>query len=99
MTVYVIAQLTIHDRPRYDRYAAGFMPVLIKYGGRLLASDEAPQRLEGDWAGDKVVMIAFPDSAAAERWMTSPEYREISQDREAATTGPVLLVRGLEARP
>ena len=98
MTVYVLAQISIHDRPRYDRYAAGFMPVLIQYGGRLLAADEGVERLEGVWQADKVVLIAFPDRAAADRWMTSPEYREISRDREAATEGPVLLVHGIDAR-
>jgi uncharacterized protein (DUF1330 family) len=48
LTVYVVAQLRIHDRERYDAYAAGFMPVLIRYGGRLLAADEAPTVLEGE---------------------------------------------------
>jgi hypothetical protein len=32
--VSVIAQLTIHDRRRYDRYAAGFLAVLRKLSGR-----------------------------------------------------------------
>ena len=97
MTVYVIAQLSIHDRGRYDRYVAGFMPVLIRYGGRLLAADETPETLEGAWTGDKVVVIAFPDRAAADRWRTSADYREISRDREAATEGSVLLVHGIDA--
>ncbi|HEU4728248.1 MAG TPA: DUF1330 domain-containing protein [Kofleriaceae bacterium] len=33
----MIAQLTIHDRERYDRYAAGFMAVLRQFNGWLLA--------------------------------------------------------------
>ena len=41
--VYVIAQLSIHDRERYDRYTAGFMDVLRQFQGRLLVSDEAPR--------------------------------------------------------
>lgn len=95
MTVYVLAQLTIHDRARYDRYSAGFMPVLKQYGGRLLAADEAVATLEGVWDHKKGVLIAFEDAAQAERWMNSPEYREISKDRTAATTAVALLVQGL----
>ena len=38
MTVYAIAQLRIHDRARYQRYVAAFMPILARYGGRLLAA-------------------------------------------------------------
>jgi uncharacterized protein (DUF1330 family) len=95
MTVYAIAQLAIHDRVRYDRYVAAFMPVLIKYGGRLLAADERPVVVEGEWGGDKVIVMAFPDRDTFTTWAASPEYQEISKDRVAATEGVVLLVRGL----
>ena len=61
MIVYVLAQLTIHDRARYDRYAARFMGVLEKFEGRLLAADESPALLEGDWPHEKVVLIEFED--------------------------------------
>lgn len=51
--VYVIAQLSIHDRARYDRYAAGFMEVLRRFGGRLLVSDESPRLIGGDRRGPR----------------------------------------------
>jgi uncharacterized protein (DUF1330 family) len=95
VSVYVLAQLKIHDRARYDRYAAKFMPILIQYGGRLLVSDEAPETLEGQWRRDKAVLLRFEDKAAAERWMNSSEYREISKDRVAATDAVVLMLKGL----
>jgi uncharacterized protein (DUF1330 family) len=94
MTVYVVAQIRIHDRNRYDSYAAAFMPVLIQYGGRLLAADEAPAVLEGRWDGEKLNIIAFPDGQAARRWLESDEYRAIAADRLAASDGVVLLVQG-----
>ncbi|MFN3514081.1 MAG: DUF1330 domain-containing protein [Phenylobacterium sp.] len=96
MSAYILAQISIHDRPRYERYASAFMPVLQKYGGRLLATDEAAEVLQGDWGRDKLVLLAFPDRATALRWAQSPEYREISKDRIAATEGVVLLVQGID---
>jgi uncharacterized protein (DUF1330 family) len=94
VTVYVVAQIRIHDRDRYDAYAAAFMPVLIQYGGRLLAADESPAVLEGQWAGQKLNIIGFPDEGAARRWLGSEEYRAIAADRLAASDGVVLLVQG-----
>lgn len=94
MTVYAIAQLSIHDRPRYESYVARFASVLTRYDGRLLAADEQPLVVEGQWDRDKVVLLAFPDRDAFTAWATSPEYLEISQDRLAATESLVLLVRG-----
>ena len=60
MTVYALAQLKIHDRERYGRYMSRFMPVLEKYNGRLLAADEGPRVLEGQWWDrNKVVLMAL----------------------------------------
>ena len=95
MTAYVFAQLSIHDRARYDRYAAAFFPTLQPFGGRLLAADEAPQVLEGDWDREKLVLIAFPDAAAAKAWAASPAYQAIAVDRLAGSEAVVLLAEGL----
>jgi uncharacterized protein (DUF1330 family) len=95
VTVYAIAHLTIHDRTRYQRYVAAFMPILIKHGGRLLAADEQPEVTGGQWDGDKIVLMAFPDREAFTAWATSPEYREIAEDRLAAAETTGILVRGL----
>jgi uncharacterized protein (DUF1330 family) len=94
MTVYVVAQFTIDDRARYQRYTMQFMSVLKKYDGRLLASQENPEVVEGVWPNEKIVMLSFTDHAAFDGWSQSAEYQEISKDRVAATRGSVLLVPG-----
>ena len=67
MAVYAIAQLTITDRAAYGRYQERFMGVMSRYKGRLLAADEHPTVVEGAWDRDKVVLLWFPDEAAADR--------------------------------
>ena len=95
VSVYVVAQISIHDRARYDQYVSQFMGVLAGFDGRLLAADESPVVVEGTWTYQKVILIEFPDRGAFERWAYSPEYTEIAKDRLAATTGCVLLVSGI----
>ena len=95
MTVYVIVQLKMTDRAAYDRYQARFFDVFGKFSGRLLAADEHPSILEGSWDADKLVLMSFPDEAAFQAWSSSPEYREISRDRQAGAQGIVLLAKGL----
>ncbi|GII00471.1 DUF1330 domain-containing protein [Planobispora takensis] len=95
MTVYAVAQISIHDRQRYDKYVAGFMDVLLEYGGRLLAAQENPEVVEGRWPYEKIILLAFEDRRAFEVWAGSLEYREISKDRVASTGGVVLAVNGL----
>jgi uncharacterized protein (DUF1330 family) len=95
MTVYVLAQLKFTDRPAYERYRARFSEVFRKFEGKVLAADESPQVLEGAWDGDKVVLLAFPDEAAARAFVFDPEYQEISKDRHAGADTVSLLVSGL----
>jgi uncharacterized protein (DUF1330 family) len=72
------------------------MPVLRQYGGRLAATDGAPEVIEGEWTGDRVVVLAFGDRDAFTTWFDSPEYQEIVKDRRAAAETTILLVRGVE---
>lgn len=96
MPVYAIAQLKFTDRPAYDRYQARFLEVFAQHSGTLLAADESPQIVEGDWDREKVVLMKFPDEAAFQAWAQSPDYQEISKDRQAGADTVVLLVKGLQ---
>jgi uncharacterized protein (DUF1330 family) len=70
------------------------MGVMKRYKGRVLAADEKPLVIEGEWERDKVVLLSFPDEAAFREWAESPEYLEISKDRKAGSEAVVLLVKG-----
>ena len=96
MTVYAIAQLRFTDRAAYDRYQARFMEVFRRYPGTLLAADESPQVVEGQWDREKVVLMSFPDEAAFRSWAQSPEYQDISKHRLAGADTVVLLAKGLQ---
>ena len=93
MSVYIIAQISITDRAVYNRYQARFLDVFRKFKGELLAADEAPETVEGEWNREKVVMMKFPDKASFEEWAYSPEYQEIVKDRYAGSDAVVLLVK------
>jgi uncharacterized protein (DUF1330 family) len=95
MTVYALAQLTIHDRALYGRYQSRFVDVLKRHNGRLLAADESPRVVEGTWERDKVVLLSFTDEAAYFAFAESADYETIARDRKAGADAVVLLVRGM----
>jgi uncharacterized protein (DUF1330 family) len=95
MTVYVVAQLRFTDEALYRRYQGRFASVFAGSGGRLLVADEAPVVLEGEWAKDKLVIMAFDGPEAARAFLESPAYRAISDDRRAGAETIALLARGL----
>ena len=94
MTVYIIAQLKFTRRELYNRYQSRFADVFRKFRGKLLVADEHPVVVEGSWERDKVVIMEFPDEAAAQQFQTSPEYQEIAVDRKAGADAIVLTVQG-----
>ena len=97
MTVFALAQLKFKNREAYQRYQERFMPILTRFGGRLLAADENPDTIEGIWEGDKVVLISFTSRERFAAWSESPSYQEIAKDRRAGADASILLLKGIDS--
>jgi uncharacterized protein (DUF1330 family) len=95
MAVYLVAQLKIHDRARYNQYVAGFMEIFARYAGRVLAVEEAPKVLEGDWNYTRTVLLEFPSEEQARAWHESDAYQRLAQHRHAASDADIVLIQGL----
>ena len=95
MAVYIVARITIADRERYSQYEAGFMDIFAAHEGKLLAVDDNPEVLEGEWRGTRTVIAEFPDQEAALAWYRSDDYQSLAQHRFAASEGEIALVTGL----
>ena len=92
MSVYIIAQISIHDREEYGLYEAGFMDVFAQFQGELLAVSEDPTVIEGQWPCTRTVLMRFPSAEEARRWYASPEYQAIAQHRFRASTGNAVVI-------
>ncbi|MGH7787102.1 MAG: DUF1330 domain-containing protein [Candidatus Binatia bacterium] len=96
MPVYIIAQISIHDRVGYEKYSDGFLEVFARYQGELLSVSEAPEVIEGEWPCTRTVLIRFPSADEAQRWYASPEYQALAQHRIRASTTNAVVVEGLQ---
>lgn len=92
MPHFIVAQITIEDRERYADYEAGFMDVFAAHRGKVLAVDESPTLLEGEWPCTRTVVIEFPSKEEALAWYQSDAYQEIAQHRFASSSGNVVIV-------
>ena len=95
MTVYCIGLINIHDRAGYGAYEQGFMEIFNRYGGKLLAVDEAPVVREGAWPHTRTVLAEFPDAGAFDAWFDSAEYQDLAKHRHAASVGSIALIKAL----
>jgi uncharacterized protein (DUF1330 family) len=96
MTTYAIAQLrNVTMGPDILAYLQAIDATMEPFGGRFVLHGDGKKRvLEGSFSGD-LVMIAFPDRAAAEGWYDSPAYRAILPLRTENSDGDVILMDGV----
>lgn len=95
MSVYAVALIDIHDRDGYGRYEQGFMDIFSQHEGRLLAVDESPSPLEGEWPWTRTVLIEFPDEEKLQAWYASADYQALAQHRFGAAEARIAVLKGL----
>ena len=94
MPVYFIVQEQVRDAEALKEYGA--KAAAARMSGRVLAVDDAPRAIEGEWHGDRVVILEFDDEASFQDWYDSPAYQEALQIRLGATDSRAALVKGRE---
>ena len=94
MPAYLIADITIQKPDVFAEYRKLVPATVEKFGGRFLTRGGAHEVLEGDYRPSRVVLIEFPDMAAAKAWYDSSDYKPLITLRQSASTGPLILVEG-----
>jgi uncharacterized protein (DUF1330 family) len=93
---YVIFTEDIHDRAQIDAYAQLAVPTILQAGGKLLVVDDAPEQIEGDWHGQRTVILEFESVETARNWYRSSEYQDCAGLRHAAADNKAAIVAGFE---
>lgn len=85
MPGYVIADVDVADPEKYKGYTALSPAAAAKHGGKFLARGGEVAVLEGGWTPGRLVVLEFPDLAAARTFYASAEYAEARAKRAGAT--------------
>lgn len=92
----LIGQLTIRDHEAFARNSRAALPLLERFGGRVLAmSKVTPTVVEGTWRPSTLVVQGWPDDAAFEDFFRSPEYASIVPIRHSAAQSHLVLMQNL----
>jgi uncharacterized protein (DUF1330 family) len=85
MPAYLVSTVQITDRERFKAYAQAIAGLAEEHGGEYLVRGPVAEILEGDCPADeRIVVLAFPDAAAARAYVESDRYREGKRHREGA---------------
>jgi uncharacterized protein (DUF1330 family) len=93
---YFFAQVQITDPEGFDEYSRAFSPTLKPFGGRVLAADDGPTQLEGEWPAGRTVLLEFESTEQAQAWYDSDAYQAISHIRRANSTSTIAIVKGYD---
>ena len=94
MSAYIIARITVTDPDRYRDYTAETPALIAKHGGRFVVRGGEPATLEGPQEDRRVVVLEFPNRAAAEAFYKDPAYEPVRAIRWAAAESKLILVDG-----
>ena len=99
MAAYIVLNSKITDPQGLDAYRSAVGATFDGHRSTMLVANNEAVTLEGEPHGSRVVIIHFPDRAAAMAWYESAAYQAIIGLRLAATEGSMLLVDGLDEQP
>ncbi|KPI03525.1 protein of unknown function DUF1330 [Actinobacteria bacterium OK074] len=94
---YVIVTERITDPEGMAAYSRLAGPTLAEAGARPLAVGEA-EVIEGDWHGERTVLLEFESVAAARAWYESESYGQAKPLRWAAAESNAVILGGLPAQ-
>jgi uncharacterized protein (DUF1330 family) len=95
MAAYVIASVSdAWDQEKLAEYRERNTEVVAAHGGRFIARGGTHDVLEGEWNPKRLVIIEFPDMAAAHAWHESEAYAPLVELRQSASDTDILVVEG-----
>ena len=96
MSAYLIANVDVHDPDAYQHYRSRTGTIVERHGGRFIVRGGTVHHLEGEPWAHRLVVIEFPDLAAAQGFYDSPEYQAIIPLRTRVSEGALLIVEGAD---
>jgi uncharacterized protein (DUF1330 family) len=95
MSAYVIFDVEIRNRERFQHFMDGVKPALEAAGGRYLARGGVHKVYEGDWQPRRLVVFEFPTMTQFEAFYCSPVYQQLKAIRDECSSARLVAVEGV----
>lgn len=83
-TAYVVGHISIINTEKWAEYRAQVPDTLAPWGAELVLRGQQARVLAGTHPHSDIVVIRFPDLAAAQGWHASPAYQALVPLRQQA---------------
>jgi uncharacterized protein (DUF1330 family) len=95
MPAYVIGDVrAAWDAEALGEYRRRNTDAVARHGGRFIIRGGEIELLEGEWDTRRIIVIEFPDMAAARGWYESEDYAPLRTLRQSASDTNIIVVEG-----
>jgi uncharacterized protein (DUF1330 family) len=95
MPAYVIGDVrAAWDAEALGEYRRRNTDAVARHGGRFIVRGGEIELLEGEWDTRRIIVIEFPDMAAARGWYESEDYAPLRTLRQSASDTNIIVVEG-----
>lgn len=95
MSAFMVIDIEPTDPAAMGRYNEGAMPILERFGGRVVAFDPQSLPLEGDWTPSQMIIVEFPSKEAIQAYLGSEEYQPWKSIRHVSSVSRSVAVTAL----
>lgn len=96
MSAFLIARVNVHDSDAYRAYTDRSPAIVHSFGGQFIVRGNPPETVEGTEFCGRLVIVQFPNRAAAHAFYKSPAYQELIKLRAGAASAEMIIVEGVE---
>jgi len=95
MSAYMIVNVDVRDAVEYEEYKSKVPGLIRKHGGEYLVRGGNFAVVEGNWKPKRLVVLRFPDRAAAQSLYNDPDYSPLKSVRRRASETEIVIVEGV----
>jgi len=91
---YLVANIRVNDQDVFKNFSQTALPIIEKYGGKILARGPHADRHEGNLDGI-VTMLEFESKEAAEKFYFSDDYQAAKAIRDTGCYTDLMIIEGM----
>ena len=100
MPAYMISQVTVTDKEKFQSYLANTQAVAVKHGAKPVAIGAQPKVLNGESDGHQMVfVIEFESMEKLDDWHNSDEYQALVNLREEGSDQRMIAYEAMALAP
>ena len=93
----MVLDLAITKREEFLKYAESIPTQIEKHQGKYIVKGVVPEKIEGDWLPDRLVILEFATEKNAKEFLDDPASQALFKLRHSSTTSNLIFAEGCES--